>query len=143
MSFVPDLAQDEVIWVDEHGQAARIGSRRRTIEFTRPLTVAQAAMRTLLIELLRKAIERALLRAEVGFWGCCGGGFEGAMHAFVAAVLLRSTRRDTFRFHPQLEHPDAQCAYTAHRSSGKRFTMAGAECLREPVLAHGVLEMPV
>jgi hypothetical protein len=54
-------------------------------------------MRPLMVELLTEAIEALLLSAAVGRWGPCGFGFQGTVHTFMTAMLLRFTRLETFR----------------------------------------------
>jgi hypothetical protein len=62
----------------------------------------------LLIEFVAEAVELALLSAKIAGRQAGGFRFEGTMHAFVPAVLLRFARFDEFRQHTQPDPPGGQ-----------------------------------
>ena len=70
----------------------------------------QSFMRTLVVEDVEEAIKAGLLLQKVGSGRLGGFLFQGEMHAFVPAVLLRMPRLDAFNANAQAEPPDRQFA---------------------------------
>jgi len=68
----------------------------------------QRLVRRFAIELFAKAIKPALLTAAGVSWRSRGLGFERAMHALVAAVLLRFTRFDELGENPKAHPPSGE-----------------------------------
>src|SRR6267143_5932199 len=80
--------------VIQFGQAA-IGTGGGSIDFRGALHV-EGLVRSLIVELLEKIIEFALLLQTVQARRTSGFVFERKMHALMPTVLLRMTRLDTF-----------------------------------------------
>ena len=53
-------------------------------------------MRTFVVEDIDEFVETGLLLKEIGGRGLGGFFFQGEMHAFVTAILLRVARLDAF-----------------------------------------------
>jgi hypothetical protein len=75
-------------------------------------------MRTLLVEDLHELVEAGLLLEEVGgrFRGLF---FQGEMHAFVAAILLRMARLDALNAKAEAKPPNGKFA-EVEQSIGRR-----------------------
>jgi len=67
-------------------------------------------MGTLIVEFVNEGIELRLLLKEVGTCGSGSFHFQGSMHAFVATVLLRMARPDTFDGNAEAKPPNGQPA---------------------------------
>jgi len=67
-------------------------------------------MRTLLVEDLHELVEAGLLLEEVGGGRFGGFFFQGEMHAFVAAILLRMARLDALNANAEAKPPDGKFA---------------------------------
>lgn len=65
----------------------------------------QSFMRTLLVEDLHELVEAGLLLEEVGGGRLGGLFFQGEMHAFVAAILLRMARLDALNGNAEAKPP--------------------------------------
>ena len=72
---------------------ATIGASGGGIDLCRAFHV-QGLVRSFVVKLLEKVIELGLLLQTVHACGASGFGFEGQVHAFMPAVLLRMTGLD-------------------------------------------------
>jgi hypothetical protein len=97
-------------------------------------------MRTLLVEDLHELIEAGLLLEEVGGGRLRGLFFQGEMHAFVAAILLRMARLDALNANAEAKPPDGKFA-EVEQSIGrrKRDTIVAADVSRQATF----LEQPL
>ncbi len=69
-------------------------------------------MGTLAVKNFHEVIEAGLLLKEVGSGRLGGFFFQGKMHAFMTAILLRMTRLDAFDANAQAKPPDGELAQT-------------------------------
>ena len=76
--------------------------------------VSQRLVRTHLVELIAKCVQLFPLASQIGSWGTRRLGLHRAMHALVAAILLRFPRLDPIVSNPQLDPPHTQCRETAY-----------------------------
>src|SRR5258708_5447081 len=88
MTLAPHAAHQHVRWILRFAHLLRILSRRWLIDL-RWRAHAQRFVGTHLIVFLAKAVQSALLLAPVGGRRGCGLPFQGAVRAFVSALLLR------------------------------------------------------
>ena len=79
------------------------------IDFGRILH-AEGFVRALIIKDLDEFVEPGLLLQEVGTGRFGSLFFQGEMHAFVAAILLRVARLDAFDTNAEAEPPDREFA---------------------------------
>ena len=90
-------------------------------------------MRTLLVEDLHELVEADLLLEEVGeAAGLVALFFQGEVHAFVAAILLRMARLDALNANVEAKPPDGKFA-EVEQSMGrcKRDTIVAADVSRQ------------
>src|SRR5579871_902427 len=122
--------------------AARLDERpgRRAIELGR-LALAQRLVRPLMVELVAESIETALLVGNVGRGRPAGLGLEGAVHALMAAILLRLAR-------PYPLEPDAhpgpsrrQPGQAARAGRGEGCAVVAADCGRQPVFCEQLIHL--
>jgi hypothetical protein len=85
---------------------ALMGSGRRRVDLGWALHF-QRRMWPLLVELFDEVVELGLLLQNVGASGTGGFLFEGEMHAFMTAILLRVAGLDAFEPNSQPEPPNA------------------------------------
>lgn len=90
------------------GQAG-VRARRRLIDFGGTLHI-QSFMRTLPVEDLHELVEAGLLLEELGGRRLGGLFFQGEMHAFVAAIVLRMARLDALNGNAEVKPPDGKFA---------------------------------
>ena len=92
----------------------------------------QSFMRTLLVEDVHELVEAGLLLEEVGGGRFRGLFFQGEMHAFVAAILLRMAGLDTLNANAEAKPPDGKFA-EVEQSMGrcKRDTIVAADVSRQ------------
>lgn len=74
-------------------------------------------------------IELALLRRKVTCRWPSRLGFEGSMHAFMAAVLLRFAGFDEFRQHAETNPPGRERRQARERVGGEWHAVIGADAL--------------
>jgi hypothetical protein len=55
-----------------------------------------------------EGVERPLLRGGIGPWRTNGGALQRPMHAFMRAVLLRSSRMDALKLNAEPHPPDVE-----------------------------------
>jgi hypothetical protein len=113
--------------INKFGQAA-IGTGGGSINFRGALHV-EGLVRPLVVELLEKIIEFALLLQTVHARGTSGFRFEGKMHAFMPAILLRMTGLDAFDGDAQTQPPDGELGELEQgvgRSEGNTVVRADA-----------------
>src|SRR5882724_10778365 len=91
-----DVADFEAIGVLERRQAVGHRAPRRSVAGGRRLLI-ERLVRALVVELLPEGIEAALLRGEVAGRWARRLGLQGAVHAFMPAVLLRVAGLDELR----------------------------------------------
>ena len=91
-------------------------------------------MGTLEVVFVLELIKAALLRAQRPFGRSRRLFFQRAVHALVAAILLRLARRDPFHANPQPHPPHAQPAQSRQTGGGERRPIIAANRRREPVL---------
>ena len=127
---VPDL---EAIGVLQQGESlghrawrGRIGGRGRL--------QIQGFVRPFGVELLAEAIEAPLLSGEAPRRRARGLGLQGAMHAFMAAILLRLARFDQLGQNAQADPPGGEARESGQRVGGKGHAIVGADALGEPEL---------
>src|ERR1700693_1131258 len=134
MAFLAHLAQCEVIGIGHFGQSLWKGMGRAPVQLCWSASFTQAAMRPLFVVLPAETIEGALLRAQ-GAPGRLGRGrFEGAVHPFMAAVLLRLARLDALRHDSQLEQPHRQLTESPERDAGEWNAIIGADRTRQSIV---------
>ena len=98
-------------------------------------SLSERLMRPLLIELGAELIAAALLGRRGGRGRRTGTlGLERAMHALVAAVLLRLAGRDALRCDAELDPPDREPAKSAGSDRGERRTVVGAQRARQAII---------
>src|SRR3546814_1468106 len=83
-------------------------------------------MRPFVIELLAEEVEPALLVGRGCFRRIAGFALERAVHALVAAVLLRLARIDPLQLNPHLRPARREPRQPAGASRGKRRTIVAA-----------------
>ena len=112
------------------GQAG-VRAWRRLIDFCGTLHI-QSFMRALLVEDVHELVEAGLLLEEVGGGRFRGLFFQGEMHAFVAAILLRMARLDALNANAEAKPPDGKFA-EVEQSIGrcKRDTIVAADVRRQ------------
>jgi hypothetical protein len=99
-------------------------------------------VRTILIVVVTKAIEGALLVGHRGVRRRGGVLFERAMHALVTAVLLRLPGLDALGQNAQLNPPHAEPRETPDGFGGEGRAVVATNPHRQPELAKGQLEVP-
>jgi hypothetical protein len=83
-------------------------------------------VRPLVVELLYKIIEFALLLQTVHARGTSGFRFERKMHAFMAVILLRMNGLDAFDGDAQAQPPDGEVEQRVGRGEGGAVVRADA-----------------
>ena len=86
-----DLIVERIVDVRQSG----IGAGRGLIDLGRAFHV-ESFVRTFVVENIDELVEAGLLLQKIGCGGFGGFFFQGQMHAFVAAVLLRMAWLDAF-----------------------------------------------
>lgn len=86
-------------------------------------------MGALEVKLVAKAIEFTLLSAAGVSWGSGGFGFEGSMHAFMAAILLWFTGFDELRHDAEPDPPRGQLREPGKGVGGKGHAVVSADAL--------------
>jgi hypothetical protein len=136
---VGDLADLEMRWIGEGLRVAWKGPEGGDVKRGRPLLL-ESLVGALEVEGLPKGIERPLLSPEARL-GRKGGVFlQGAVHALVAAILLRLAGLDELRGDPEGDPPDGETGETAQGVGGEGSSVVGADPVGEAVLAEEVLE---
>jgi len=102
--------------------------------------LAEGFVGPFVIELVAEGIEAALLSPEVSFRWSGGARFERAVHAFVAAVVLRLAGLDELGEDAEADPPDREGGEAAEGVGGEGGTVVGADALRQAVLAKEALE---
>ena len=92
-------------------------------------------MGTDLIVLLTKPIECALLRSEARSRRPAHFRLERAVHPLVAAVLVGTTRENSFRANAEMDPPDREARKPTWRQRGERSTVVGANRVRQTEFA--------
>jgi len=136
-----DQAELEVPGVLELGRVVSVRTRRRVVDRSRSLEV-QRLVGSIFVVDPSELVEAELLSLEVRR-GWRGRGFvEGAMEAFVAAVLLGARGFDELRLDAQLDPPDGELREPGDRGARERISVVGPDALGEPVLSEEVAETP-
>src|SRR5690606_16653514 len=100
-------------------ETLRKGPQRAGVQGSRrPL--AQRFMRANVVEVGTKAIEARLLSAEVLFGRPGRFRLHRAVHAFVSAILIRTTRGDPLMLDAELDPPDTQRAQAGQTVTDER-----------------------
>src|SRR6266851_5952100 len=128
-----DVADFEAIRVLERWQPVRHRPVRRGVAGRRRLLI-ERLVRALVVELLPKSIEAALLRGEAARRRARGLGLQGAVHAFMPAVLLWAAGLDEFRQDAQADPPRRKLRQAGQRGGGKRHAVVSANPRRQPIL---------
>src|SRR5438876_11421736 len=128
------ILRSTTVGIVHFGQVLWKGPRRAAIPLARAPALTQAAMRSLVVVLAAKAVKGALLGTEVGLGRIGRGRFKGAVHALMAAILLRLPQVDTLGQDAQLQPPNRQPAQAAHRHARKRCAVVGANGTRQTIL---------
>src|SRR5437763_429688 len=111
-----------------------IAAEGRSVDFRGALHV-QGLMRALVVELLEKIIEFALLLQTMHASGTSGFRFEGKRHAFMPAILLGMTGLDAFDGDAQAQPPDRELGEVEQRvGRSERNTVVGADAARQATL---------
>ena len=84
-------------------------------------------MRPDLVKGAAEVVEVALLCTEVGLRRPSGFAFEGSVHAFVTAVLLRLTRLDGLRTDTEPDPPGAEACEASEADGSEGRTVVGAD----------------
>src|SRR5215471_17301459 len=123
-----DLMMGIVPWLLD---TIRHGALRGRIDLVRrPLP--QRLMRTLFVVVAAEGIKTDLLRASVGGRWARGLRLERAMHALMAAVLLRRGRMNEMGLDAELEPPGRQACQAARSGRTERRPVVAADCPRQP-----------
>src|SRR5215831_18229123 len=96
-------------------------------------------MRTLLVEDLHELVEAGLLLEEVGGGRLGGLFFQGEMHAFVAAILLRMARLDAFNANAEAKPPEMTRIIEGIRFAGDIVMVLAAWFHRPPLIIAGLV----
>src|SRR6266436_1831344 len=128
-----DGADFEAIRVLERRQPVGHRSVRRGVAGGRRLLI-ERLMRALVVELLPKSIEAALLRRETAGRWARGLGLQGAVHAFMPAVLLRAAGLDELWQDAEADPPRRELRQASQRGGGERHAVIGANPLGQPIL---------
>src|SRR2546425_12938883 len=88
-----DVADFEAIGILESGQLGRHRPGRGRVA-RRGRLLIERLMRALVIELVAKRVEAALLSGQAACGRARGGRFQGAVHALVPSILVRPPRLD-------------------------------------------------
>ena len=91
-------------------------------------------MRALVVVLTAEAIEARLLCRLVVLRWPGGFGFEGAVHALVRPVLLRSPRCNALMADAERDPPHGELAQAAEGRGGERRAVVGANGLGQAIL---------
>ena len=137
MAVAFDGAHQHGVGIFHLGDTRRIRSRGRRVDACRGLH-RERLVRPDMVVLATKPIQFALLAAPV--LGRTEILLEGAVHAFVASVLLRMTGLDALRHDAQLDPTYRQTRQPAHGRRGKRRSVVGADSLRQAMFPEGGLE---
>ena len=136
---VGDALDDEVTRILERRQRAGVRAGRRVIQGTR-CAAAQELMRALVVVLLSKAVECALLGGERGARGANRAPLQGLMHAFVGTVLLGVRGQDPLVLNAQTQPPHVERREAVQRRGGEGHTVVGPHRPRQPVLTEEPIE---
>lgn len=123
-----DVTEFEAVGIFQGRNCLRHGMRRGLIEGSGRLLI-QGLMRAFEVKLMAEAIEFALLAVAGVSRGSGGFGFEGSMHAFMAAVLLWFTRFDELGHDAQLDPPCGQMGEAGQGVGGKGHAVVSADAL--------------
>ena len=83
-------------------------------------------MGPLVVVLLTKSVEGALLGRKIRPRRPNGTPFQGLVHALVGAVLLRVRGQDALVLNPQAQPPDVERGESVQRRGGERDAVVGA-----------------
>jgi hypothetical protein len=129
-----DKAFLEAIWIFQRRNTAGHGARRWRIAARRCLLV-ECLMRSEIVELGFEPIELALLRCQVPCRRARRLGFECAVHALMATVLLRLTGLDELGQDAQADPPGRKRRQTRQAHGGERCAVVRANARGQAVLS--------
>ena len=98
---------------------------------------AEGLVWPLVVEDVAEGVELQLLLTQRGRRQLTALEFQGQVHAFVPAVLLRVAWVDAVGPNAQLDPPHGQIGKPARRKRGKRRAVVGADGQWQPKLAEG------
>ena len=121
-----DVADFEAIGIFQRRELGRHLPDRGRVAGRRRLLI-ESLVRTLVIELLSKAVEATLLGSEAARRGAGRRGFQSAMHPFMPPVLVGAAGLDELREGAEAHPPRRELGEPGQGGGGKGHAIVGAD----------------